>query len=1108
MTTDQVARLAREQGARGIAFPDVTDVGPHLWSRADLQKRIPETATSFSIFDPSIVRSPFARFDPRLDDLTDLSRASGGLVHREHHDDGKEVGDGGGYPEAPPLTIYRGVNPSVEPGPVDAPVQYPQAAPANDGYVGPMDASVWGRSPTEPAPVDTRGPTSHARYQATLGQLGRSDDVPPMDASVLGRSPTEPAPLFANIFPPASALEQAAYKTPGERFTSALGIENLPKGETYASQGPTGVERALSVIPKPGTYFQRQGEAARENWNTMGQGWNDLLGGNLAAGALGLGGGALGYVYSPITGAERVLFRDPVLEGSGDLRKAEAAELVADTAIFGGLRGPAKMLLGKKSMEQLAAEPWRKMPMPLPATAAGAGAAGVTFAPDEAEGAKLPGGDAAARAIQAAKGVIAPQRQLSPLGLYSHGAETAAGLQQFKGTPEQMIASLRRASVKPDELFYSGIVDEAATMAKRAMIEKQYAPQIAQAEQALKALRPEYTDVKQILNDPAFKEAAKNNQTPEGQAKRLYDNTMNPIRSEMDSAMVLSKDWASRPTITRDELAEQFSQSMPQVEERVIRAQHNYPHSANEEWENAIAQAERRRDFDEAERLTLAWEEYAGYGGEGAPKFQKYTLPGGTNYRDIVLKTPDETGPLMKELAEAKSLRAQATEDYARAADNSPEAAEALDRIKKYVKLHNELIDKKFNMPDQYRSQHYPDDLGYLAHLRLSDRRGPNGEKILHVEEAQSDRGQRGRTEGFYSPEAYAQWQKADDATRRAYQRAVSDHRTLSDSLAPPVNEPFMAGRESPRAYERRMAALEEQRQDALRANPEWAASAEKLDQASKARDAVGPAPSRQGVPTGPYVTNTQGWTDLAVKRILKEAAGGGYDKIVWTPGAEQAKRYNLSQHVDEIAHWREGNKIGLSASGPNGTIFDQRIVTPEELPGLVGQELSKKILNGEGSARSISGYPEETGVSFISGDGLNIGGEKMEKYYEGIFAKTLQSQAKRHDRGAKLGQERISTMGQEWPLPAQIAEGDGKYWVSGPHPRKEGIVDLSPKFNSFAEADAARELLYRGYDQPVGGLTVTPEMRESINRGQQSFRASGGSVVDRALMLLSKRGG
>ena len=934
-------------------------------------------------------------YDP-VKDIDILKRyAHGGLVHREHHDDGREVGDGGGYPEAPPLTIYRGVNPSVEPGPVDAPVQYPQAAPANDGYVGPMNASVWDR-----------------------------------------------LPLLANQPPPASVLEQAAYKTPGERFTSALGIESLPKGETYASQGPTGVERALSVIPKPGTYFQRQGEAARENLDTMGRGWNDLLGGNYAAGALGLGGGLLGWAYSPITGAERVLFRDPVLEGSGDLRKAEAAELVADTAIGGGFRGFANMLRGKKSMEQLAAEPWRGMRMPSPAEAAGSGAAGMTFAPDEAEGAKLPSGEAAARAIQTAKGVIAPQRQLSPLGLYSHGAETAAGLQQFKGTPEQMIASLRRASVKPDELFYSGIVDEAATMAERARIESQYAPQIAQAEQALKALRPEYTDVKQILNDPAFKEAAKNKQTPEGQAKLLYDKAMNPIRSEMDSAMVLSKDWASRPTITRDELAEQFSQSMPQIEERVIRAQHNYPHSANEEWENAIAQAERRRNFDEVDDLTRAWEEHAGHGGEGSPRFQRYTLPGGRNYREIVLKTPDETGPLMKELAEAKSLRAQATEDYARAADNSPEAAEALDRIKKYVKLHNELIDKKFNMPDQYRSQHYSDDLGYLLHLRLSDRRGPNGERILHVEEVQSDRGQRGRTEGFRSPEAYAQWKKADDATRTAYQRANSYHRTLTDSLTPPINEPFVAGRESPMAYQRRIEAMEAQRQDALRANPEWAASAERLRQASDARAAVGPAPSTDGVPTGPYVTSTQGWTDLAVKRILKEAAQGGYDEIVWTPGAEQAKRYNLSQHVDEIAHWREGNQIGLSASGPNGTIFDQRIVTPEELPGLVGQELSKKILNGEGSARSISGYPEETGVSFISGDGLDIGGEKMEKYYEGIFAKTLQSQAKRHDRGAKLGQKMIS-----------------------------------------------------GYDQPVGGLTVTPEMRESINRGQQSFRADGGAV-------------
>ena len=36
-----------------------------------------------------------------------------------------------------------------------------------------------------------------------------------------------------------------------------------------------------------------------------------------------------------------------------------------------------------------------------------------------------------------------------------------------------------------------------------------------------------------------------------------------------------------------------------------------------------------------------------------------------------------------------------------------------------------------------------------VAHLRLNDRTGENGEKLLHMEELQSDWGQRGRDKGF-----------------------------------------------------------------------------------------------------------------------------------------------------------------------------------------------------------------------------------------------------------------------------------------------------------------------------------------------------------------------
>lgn len=76
-TTDELARASNAPGAH---FKNITDVGPHLWNRANVQKRIPETADSFAIKDPKTVRSMFARFDPRLAHLSHLSAATGGAI--------------------------------------------------------------------------------------------------------------------------------------------------------------------------------------------------------------------------------------------------------------------------------------------------------------------------------------------------------------------------------------------------------------------------------------------------------------------------------------------------------------------------------------------------------------------------------------------------------------------------------------------------------------------------------------------------------------------------------------------------------------------------------------------------------------------------------------------------------------------------------------------------------------------------------------------------------------------------------------------------------------------------------------------------------------------
>ena len=34
------------------------------------------------------------------------------------------------------------------------------------------------------------------------------------------------------------------------------------------------------------------------------------------------------------------------------------------------------------------------------------------------------------------------------------------------------------------------------------------------------------------------------------------------------------------------------------------------------------------------------------------------------------------------------------------------------------------------------------------------------------------------------------------------------------------------------------------------------------------------------------------------MKRIIREAAEKGYDKVAWTPGSVQAARYDLSKHI------------------------------------------------------------------------------------------------------------------------------------------------------------------------------------------------------------------
>ena len=78
-SSDNAARAANYAGMSGVELKNIVDVGPNIFSRANRGKPLPETSTSFAVFDPSVTRSRFARFDPEFAHLRNLSAGVGGL---------------------------------------------------------------------------------------------------------------------------------------------------------------------------------------------------------------------------------------------------------------------------------------------------------------------------------------------------------------------------------------------------------------------------------------------------------------------------------------------------------------------------------------------------------------------------------------------------------------------------------------------------------------------------------------------------------------------------------------------------------------------------------------------------------------------------------------------------------------------------------------------------------------------------------------------------------------------------------------------------------------------------------------------------------------------
>ncbi len=106
-----------------------------------------------------------------------------------------------------------------------------------------------------------------------------------------------------------------------------------------------------------------------------------------------------------------------------------------------------------------------------------------------------------------------------------------------------------------------------------------------------------------------------------------------------------------------------------------------------------------------------------------APKFEGYTLPGGKNYRELLLTLPS------KEKGRRENI--EAIQSRYERGEARPGDQEEFDR----------LTAEPASLKEDFHSGHW-DQPNVLAHVRFNDRTDANGKKVLFVEEMQSDWGQ------------------------------------------------------------------------------------------------------------------------------------------------------------------------------------------------------------------------------------------------------------------------------------------------------------------------------------------------------------------------------
>ncbi len=452
-------------------------------------------------------------------------------------------------------------------------------------------------------------------------------------------------------------------------------------------------------------------------------------------------------------------------------------------------------------------------------------------------------------------------------------------------------------------------------------------------------------------------------------------------------------------------------------------------------------------------------------------KFPNYTLPGGENYKELLLTLPGRSKSEQEKLAIQREL---AELDDMRSSDMTPEQR----------RRYSELTTTSGNQPSigqgaeiGYTGSHW-DEPNVVVHLRMNERTDADGKKVLFIEEIQSDWHQEGRKKGYKQ----APLSPAED--KRQFSKWWMEYHGV-EKMPSHVKQSIDDGRYKGTSF--------------------YGQFMEKTGLGLK---------QTQGVPDAPFKKT---WPMLGMKRAIQYAAENGFDRIAWTTGQQQADRYDLSKQVEHIewssdksvTQYERGVEVKLkdSSSGPlrfdvkDGKVFNPNgPATSADLGGknledVVGKEIADKILDKDHGT--------------LRGEGLKVGGSGMKAFYDKMLPNEVNKFIKKF--GAKVGGAtlanvhprgwRVRQEGDQW-----YVDANGAFEIEYYETREQAERELATLSETAGRWESQGEFEVAPSPASQPSFDITPKMRDSaLSQGQPLYQAQQRHPIDDIIDMLDK---